>query len=164
MQPLTCSSNLPRLYTVFSWGNHDAAWLELWDGSEFTGCPNIPGASKVWQLYDGEVPPRMGAFLAQTRVMYEDGNAWYSHAGALPGAPFWESPPEVYVWGVPGFLSSTFSWGKPVVFGHYELDEPLVVPTKIGIDTAAYRRGVLTAVCLETRDIYQVTREHGPKP
>jgi serine/threonine protein phosphatase 1 len=131
-------------HCIFLRGNHDSAWLEAWNGSEFTGCPHIAGAHWIWEQHQGTVPRRMGTFLAQTRLFYEDGYAWYSHAGAEPGIPFWESPPEVYVWGLSGFLGSSYDWSKPVLFGHYELSAPLITATKIGLDTGAWRTGKLT--------------------
>jgi serine/threonine protein phosphatase 1 len=62
------------------------------------------------------------------------------------------------VWGDSRFLTSSYNWGKPVVFGHYELAEPLITPTKIGLDTAAYRTGILTAMDIVERRIIQATR------
>jgi serine/threonine protein phosphatase 1 len=72
--------------------------------------------------------------------------------------PFWESPPEVYTWGTAGFLTSLYDWGKPLIFGHYELEEPLITRTKIGLDTAAWRSGVLTALHIESRAIIQASK------
>jgi hypothetical protein len=45
-----------------------------------------------------------------------------------------------------------------VVFGHWQQPRPLVQPNKIGIDTGAYRTGVLTAVRMPDRAIIQVRR------
>lgn len=104
------------------------------------------------------MPRRIGDFLAQTRLFYEDGYAWYSHAGAQPGIPFWHSPPEISVWGIAEFLTSSYDWGKPVIVGHYEVDAPLLTPTKMGLDTAAWRTGRLTALQVETRQIIACTR------
>jgi serine/threonine protein phosphatase 1 len=143
-------------HCVFLRGNHDAAWLETWNGEAFTRCPRIAGAYRVWEQCQGTVPGYLSEFLLQTRLCYEDGYAWYSHAGAQPGVPFWQSPPESYVWGQSDFLGSTYDWGKPVIFGHYELSDPLVTPTKIGLDTAAWRTGRLTALQVETRQIIQI--------
>lgn len=145
-------------HCIFLRGNHDAAWLEMWNGSAFTRCPYIPGARPIWEHYHGLVPPRLGDFLTRTRPSYEDGYAWYAHAGAQPGVPFWQSPPEVYIWGMQGFLTSSYDWGKPVIFGHYEFEEPVITPTKIGLDTGAWRTGVLTALQVESREIIQCTR------
>ena len=145
-------------HCIFLRGNHDAAWLATWNGSAFTRCPYTPEAQAIWEEYQGLVPPRIGAFLTRTCVTYEDGYAWYSHAGAQPDVPFSESLPMVYVWGMSDFLTSSYDWGKPVIFGHYELDEPLVTRTKIGLDTGAWRTGILTALQVETREIIQVGR------
>jgi serine/threonine protein phosphatase 1 len=148
-------------HCIFLHGNHDEAWLETWNGSAFIRCPHIPGARPIWDQYHGLVPPAIGEFLAGTRLMYEDGYAWYSHAGAQPVIPFWESPQEVYTWGTARFLTSTYDWGKPVIFGHYELEEPLITHTKIGLDTAAWRSGVLNALHVERRTLIQATRASG---
>jgi hypothetical protein len=47
------------------------------------------------------------------------------------------------------------------MFGHYELEAPLLSSTKIGLDTAAWRSGVLTALHVEARIIIQATRASG---
>lgn len=147
-----------RLDCVWLRGNHDEVWLEQWTGERFEHCPVIPGARAVWEQCQGAPPAFIGHFLQQTRLSYEDGYAWYAHAGAQPGVPFWETPEHVYVWGMQGFLTTSYDWGKPVVFGHTELNEPLVTPTKIGLDTAAYRTGTLTAMRMPTRELIQVHR------
>ena len=154
----TLANLVTSCHCIFLRGNHDEVWLETWNGSAFTRCPHIPGARPIWDQYQGLVPPAIGEFLVGTQVMYEDGYAWYSHAGAQPGIPFWESPPEVYLWGTAGFLTSPYDWGKPVIFGHYELEAPLITQTKIGLDSAAWRSGVLTALHVESRTITQATR------
>jgi serine/threonine protein phosphatase 1 len=143
---------------IFLRGNHDAAWLEVWTGERFRRCPAIPGARAVWEQIHGQVPPWVGAFLERTAMDWEDVDAYYSHAGALPGCSFRDTPMEVKIWGTDGFLASTYDWGKPVVFGHYEFAEPLLTRTKMGIDTAAYRTGILTALDVRERCIIQAAR------
>jgi serine/threonine protein phosphatase 1 len=143
---------------IFLRGNHDAAWLEVWTGERFRRCPAIPGARAVWEQVQGQMPSWVGAFLERTYVDWEDADAYYSHAGALPGRSFRETPAEVKMWGSDVFLASSYDWGKPVVFGHYEMSEPLLTSTKMGIDTAAYRTGILTALDVRERRIIQATR------
>jgi serine/threonine protein phosphatase 1 len=155
----TLEALVRRCRCVCLLGNHDEEWLDLWDGERFTHCPAVPGARRVWDQHQGQVPPVIGQFLTKAQRTYEDGYAWYAHAGARPGVPFWETPPEVYVWGDPDFLTSPYDWGKPVVFGHWELETPLITHTKIGLDTAAWRTGVLTAMQMETGQIVQVQRK-----
>jgi serine/threonine protein phosphatase 1 len=46
------------------------------------------------------------------------------------------------------FLHSRHDFGKPVVFGHTPLGEPMVESNKIGIDTGAVFGNTLTCVQL----------------
>lgn len=34
-------------HCIFLQGNHDAAWLEMWNGSAFTYCLHIPGVRPI---------------------------------------------------------------------------------------------------------------------
>lgn len=147
-----------RRACVFLRGNHEDAWLTYWDGVRFTGEPEISGAEKAWNDFDGQLPVEVGQWLARTLIEYEDEHAYYVHAGLEPGKPAWRTPALLKLWGPKGFLESAYEWGKPVVFGHWQQSEPLVQPNKIGIDTGAYRTGVLTAVRLPDRAIIQVHR------
>lgn len=143
---------------IFLRGNHDAAWLDTWSGERFLRCPAIPGARALWEQVNGQIPPTMGQFLTRTQIDWEDRYAYYSHAGARPKTSFRQTPAEVKVWGDDLFLTSTYDWGKPVIFGHYEVAEPLITHTKIGIDTAAYRSGTLTALDVINARVIQVIR------
>ncbi|HLZ62691.1 MAG TPA: metallophosphoesterase [Ktedonosporobacter sp.] len=143
---------------VFLRGNHDDEWLNDWDGARFTGVPWIDGAQGVWDKCDGQIPFEVGFWLEETRIEYEDEYAYYTHAGALPGEPFGKTPEFYKLWGDVRFLKSDYNWGKPVVFGHWQMKEPLVEPNKIGVDTGAYKSGILTAVRLPDRQIFQVRR------
>lgn len=147
-------------------GNHDADWVACWDweGQRFTAFPQfLPGAAALWRQYSEQhppqqVPPAIGQFLVRTQVTYEDSHCWYSHAGAQPHRPFPQSLPEWYIDGDECYRDTQWDWGKPVVCGHYEVDAPVVTPTKVLLDTAAYRTGVLTAYCAENGKIHQVRR------
>lgn len=142
---------------VFLRGNHEDAWLTHWDGVRFTRVPDIDGAAKAWADF-GAIPVEVGQWLAGSVIEYEDEHAYYVHAGVLPGRPVWRTPGLLKLWGAKGFLESGYDWGKPVVFGHWQQAEPLIQPNKIGIDTGAYRTGILTAVRLPDRAILQVRR------
>ncbi len=143
---------------VFLRGNHEDAWLTHWDGVRFTRVPSGGGAAKTWADFGGAIPVEVGQWLAGTVIEYEDTHAYYVHAGVRPGRPVWRTPGLLKLWGADGFLESGYDWGKPVVFGHWQHEEPLVQANKIGIDTGAYRTGVLTAVRLPDRAIIQVRR------
>jgi serine/threonine protein phosphatase 1 len=147
---------------VFLRGNHDDAWLQMWDRDEehFVKPPPMEGASAVWAAWArrGGVPAEVGHFLAGTVTAYEDEHAYYVHAAAEPGVHFWQTLELVRLWGLSEFSTSTYDWGKPVIFGHEEFDEPLITATKIGLDTAAYRSGVLTGLRVADRALVQVRR------
>jgi len=144
--------------TILLRGNHDSEWLETWNGAHFQAPPGIDGAQEVWDACGGRVPFEVGYVLESTRIEYEDEHAYYVHAGLTPGMSFERTPPIIKLWGARDFLTSAYIWGKPVVFGHWQLPQPLMLPTKIGIDTGAYHTGVLTAVRLPDRAIFQARR------
>jgi serine/threonine protein phosphatase 1 len=143
---------------IFLRGNHDDVWLSQWDGVRFLQPPDIDGALDVWDRCDGQIPFKVGYWLEETRIDYEDEYAYYVHAGLTPGKTFERTADFFKLWGVQGFLWSKDDWGKPVVFGHWQMPQPLIQPAKIGIDTGAYQSGVLTAVRLPDRQIFQVRR------
>jgi serine/threonine protein phosphatase 1 len=99
--------------------------------------------------------------LETTRIDYEDAHAYYVHAGLLPGLPWSLTPDFLKLWGPKGFLGSAYDWGKLVVFGHWRQPEPLVQSNKIGIDTGAFKTGILTALRLPDRQLFQVRRPIG---
>jgi serine/threonine protein phosphatase 1 len=141
---------------IFLRGNHEDNWLEYWNGFRFTYVPDIEGALQVWEDYNGPPPFAVGDWLEETLIEYEDEHGYYVHAGLLPDKPISQTSDFTKMWGVRSFLASTYDWGKPVVFGHWNLPEPLVQANKICVDTGAYSRGRLTAVRLPDRQIFQV--------
>lgn len=145
-------------HSVFLRGNHEDQWLDEWNGESFLRPPAISGARKSWADFGGRIPADVGRWIAATRIDYENEHGFYVHAGVLPGLPFWATPPLQKLWGAGSFLETSYDWGKPVVFGHWRQTEPLLLPNKIGIDTGAFRSGVLTAVRLPDRVIYQARR------
>ena len=143
---------------IFLRGNHEDAWLACWNGATFSHAPTIEGAKEVWDRCQGQAPFALGGWLEETRQEYEDGHAYYVHAGIMPGKPVWRTSGLLKMWGVKGFLESPYDWGKPVVLGHYRLAEPLIQPNKIGVDTGAFHGGKLTAIRLPDRELFQVQR------
>ena len=139
-------------------GNHEDAWLAHWNGLRFDAAPGIDGALEIWENHQGKLPFFFGDWMETTRIEYEDEHAYYVHAGLLPGHPIWRTPDFLKIWGPKGFLESDYDWGKPVVFGHWPQTEPILQPNKIGLDTQAYQSGILTAIRLPDRQLFQVRR------
>jgi serine/threonine protein phosphatase 1 len=145
-------------HCIFLRGNHEDAWLAEWTGSSFTRQPTIGGARKAWKDFGGQPPFELGRWLEQTRIDFEDPYAYYVHAGVVPGQPFTRTPALQKLWGAGGFLETNYDWGKPVVFGHWHMPEPLLQPNKIGLDTHAFETGVLSAIRLPDRTVFQARR------
>ncbi|HWE62074.1 MAG TPA: metallophosphoesterase family protein [Chloroflexota bacterium] len=141
---------------IFLKGNHEDMLLKA-----------IQGGTEEWLIwlgnggvttlrdFDQALPPaRYLSWLQRLDLSYETDSHYYVHAGLLPGVPPAESTDMDRLWIREPFLSSTYDWGKRVVFGHtVQLQGPLVQPNKIGIDTGAClpRMGRLTAMILPTK-------------
>lgn len=143
---------------VFLRGNHEDAWLSHWNGASFKGPPDIEGALDVWDNCNGQIPFIVGDWLEETYIEYEDEYAYYVHAGLAPGRSSQHTSPLLKMWGAAGFLESDYDWGKPVVFGHWSLAAPLLQPNKIGVDTGAYKHGILTAIRLPDQRLFTAKR------
>lgn len=95
-------------------------------------------------------------FLTSRPYYFDTPDYFFVHAGVVPGSTLEEQksllgvPPysieNSWLWAREGFIDSDYDWGKKIIFGHtadYEgrynkgrRFEPIVMPNKIGIDTA----------------------------
>lgn len=95
------------------------------------------------------VPHPIKDWLNSLRPCHIHGDYLFVHAGIRPRLPIHEQKEEDLLWIREPFLSSKVKHPWRVVHGHSECDEVEVRPNRIGIDTAAYRTGVLTAIGIE---------------
>jgi len=94
-----------------------------------------------------EIPSNHKSFFESLNPYFEIEGYYLVHAGFRPGIPVGLQSEVDMAWIREPFISSTFDFGKKVVFGHTPFSEPLVMKNKIGIDTgAAYGRRLC---CLE---------------
>ena len=77
------------------------------------------------------------------------------HAGIPPGRVPEDAPQDTLLWIRNEFLNVFDPSGRIVVHGHTPFDAVRVRPDKIGIDTGAAYGGLLTALQLPERRIYQ---------
>lgn len=83
-------------------------------------------------------------------LMIRSGDYIFCHAGLRPGTPIWQQTREDLLWIRGEFLESSDPFeGAVVVHGHSISTEVEQLENRIGIDTGAYRTGVLTALYLE---------------
>lgn len=85
--------------------------------------------------------------------IFRSGDVIFVHAGIRPGVPVLRQEDHDLLWIQDEFLSFTGRHPVLVVHGHTVCGEqPQVLPNRIGIDTGAYRSGILTAIGLEGKN------------
>ncbi len=170
--------------TVFLRGNHEAfaqrfldkpheesRWLD-WGGDatvESYGIDpqdfeaGIQGQIALSDALEEAMGDAHTRFLREGLVTHHD--EWpffFSHAGIDRKRPPQDQPERALVHGVRGFRE-TGGWPDSiVVHGHYITDMPDQGPRRIGLDTGAYRSGVLTAAfCIdEAIDFIEVEEDY----
>ncbi len=111
-----------------------------------------------------QLPAHHRAFLRGLRPWHLEGDYLFVHAGLRPGRRIERQDIEDLIWIRDDFLNSDADFGAVVVHGHSIREAPEFCANRIGIDTGAYRTGVLTALALEgeARTILQ-TGQTGPQ-
>ncbi|HHB75471.1 MAG TPA: serine/threonine protein phosphatase [Desulfobulbus sp.] len=107
----------------------------------------------------GCLPATHRTFFESLSLTHEDRHAIYVHAGLQPGVHLSRQSPDWCLWVRDRFIRSSFSFGKPVIFGHTVFTNPLIENNKIGIDTGAVYGGKLTALLLPDMEFIQVDGE-----
>ncbi len=103
------------------------------------------------------LPPAHLEFFRALRHSHRAGGYLFVHGGIRPGVPLERQSPHDCMWIRKTFLDSDIVHGAVVVHGHSISQEPEVRHNRIGIDTGAYRSGVLTCLVLDgdSRDFLQ---------
>lgn len=128
-------------------------------GVEFSG-PQALDDSSVAALRDrfaSALPRAHRDFFQSLRIRFHAGDYYFVHGGVHPGVPLPEQSDQDCMWIRNAFLDSELDHGALIVHGHSISSQPVVRHNRIGIDTGAYRSGVLTSLVLDgtTRDFLQ---------
>jgi serine/threonine protein phosphatase 1 len=157
---------------VFLAGNHEEVLLRILDGEvslvpdwlRFGGaeCLRSYGAdpdrirgmdqTRALEIIRSAVPDSHAEFLRTFDDTFRAGDYLFVHAGLRPGIPLDEQTPLDLRWIREPFLADRADHGFLVVHGHTVSEEVEERVNRIGIDTGAYRFGVLTALALEGDD------------
>ena len=86
----------------------------------------------------------------------------FVHAGIRPGVEVDQQSQADLRWIREPFLFDESDHGFVVVHGHTITDEVEERPNRIGIDTGAYRSGVLTALAIEGTERWLIDTRGGP--
>lgn len=145
----------PYPRTVFLKGNHEDMMEKYLAGKDrLTWLIN--GGQQTLESYmqhheDSEaplIPESHRQFFDTLQLYHESENYIFVHAGLRKNVPLEKQKPEDLMWIRKKFIDTDFDFGKIVVFGHTPLQEPLLRPNKIGIDTGAVYGNKLTCVRL----------------
>jgi len=88
-------------------------------------------------------------FFRALPVSYRAGDYFFVHGGVRPGIPLAQQDDHDCMWIRKTFLDSELEHGALIVHGHSISAQPVVRHNRIGIDTGAYRSGVLTCLVLD---------------
>ena len=164
------SSGLPQGFeSICLKGNHEALMLDFlknpatsdrWyiNGGETTmasygvrpellGDPAIAAACR--DAFIELLPARHQEFFETLKLSAAIGDYFFAHAGIDPAVPLDRQRPDDLMWIRDPFLEWAEDFGKFVIHGHTPVREPEVRANRIDIDTGAWMRGTLTALCLE---------------
>ncbi len=95
------------------------------------------------------VPQGVRDYIASFETMIRAGDYVFVHAGVDPSRPLGEQKRSDLLWIRERFLSHEGPLEKVVVHGHTIFNQVMDCGNRIGIDTGAFRSGVLTALVLE---------------
>lgn len=171
----------PAARTVFLSGNHEEVLLRLLRGESrllrdwlrFGGaeCARSYGISPtaLKRMEPGQavaalrnaIPETDRAFLQSFVDTFRIGSYLFVHAGLRPGVPLRDQTQADLRWIREPFLENDDDHGFIVVHGHTIAEQIDVRVNRIGLDTGAYRSGVLTAMGLEGRQRWFLQTEPG---
>ncbi len=158
--------------TVLLWGNHEdmaathfhfaapsGFTYDAYDwfrngGSEAMASWGYTGA----QAFVAPCPVELARLFPLLRTFYrwpQDPDVICVHAGVLPNEEPEDSTGETLLWVRDPFLNAPYTPNRLVVHGHTPAKIVHPLPHRLGIDTGAVFGGVLTALELPARRIYQ---------
>ena len=158
---------------LFLMGNHEEVLLRVlngepnlaydWLGYGGDACAESYGVSapalhamseeRIAEALRAAIPPAHIAFLESFGDTFRFGDYLFVHAGIRPGVPIEQQQPQDLRWIRHPFLSDGHDHGCMVVHGHTISDGVERRANRIGIDTGAYRSGVLTAAVIEGSEL-----------
>lgn len=172
--------------TIFLAGNHEEALLRVIDGEARLASDWLRfGGRECLDSYgvDGKAVAALGGrdaarairkaipaehveFLRSFGDTLSVGGYLFVHAGVRPGVPLARQSQSDLRWIRDPFLHDDRDHGFVVVHGHTISDGVIDAGNRVGIDTGAYRSGILTSLVLEgaTRDYIQTGQKNAVSP
>lgn len=141
--------------------HHGAAWLrhgglQTLVGYGVSGVTLRHDPQSLTELRDhfrSALSIDMETWLRNLPCSFLNGTLAAVHAGADPARPISQQKPQHLLWGHKDFGTVTRSDGLWVIHGHTIVEDPVLVPGVISIDTGAYTSGRLTAALIENGSV-----------
>jgi len=130
------------------WLRYGGAQTLLSYGLNVDALRKLPERQALEQIVEA-VPAEHDAFLQSFADTFRFGDYLLVHAGIRPGVPLQGQTQEDLHWVREPFLEDGRDHGFVVVHGHTITDQVDERRNRIGIDTGAYRSGVLSAIGIE---------------
>lgn len=161
----------PRTRLVFLTGNHEEVLLRILAGEgALVGDWLRFGGAECLQSYGVDparvrkmsraqavdtirsaIPRAHAEFLRAFDDSFRAGDYLFVHAGIRPGVPLADQAVSDLRWIREPFLADRGNHGFVVVHGHSICEQVEDTGSRIGLDTGAYRSGILTAIGLQGR-------------
>lgn len=126
--------------------------------TEFSAIPERQALAKLKDV----IPAEHQQFIAGFSDTLSLGDYLFVHAGIRPGVDLSLQKQKDLRWIRSPFIECEEDHGRVVIHGHTITDTMDERHNRIGIDTGAYRTGVLTAICLEGEDRRPIQVELAP--
>ena len=110
-------------------------------------------AKGLAQAFTDAVPQGHRAFLSRLALHHAEGDYLFVHAGLKPGVALEDQDESDLIWIRNEFTRTDTNFGVIVIHGHSIRIAPDARPNRIGIDTGAWRTGILTAAVLEGGEV-----------
>ena len=126
---------------------------------------NAMNLDELFKLMPKLIPQSERDYIASFEEMIVAGDYLFVHAGIDPKLPLEEQKRKDLLWIRDRFLKYEGPLDKVVVHGHTIFERVMDCGNRIGIDTGAFRSGVLTALVLEgeqRRVIQTIRSDSGP--
>ncbi len=174
-----CTLSLFPAKTLCLLGNHEEALLRVlaaepglaydWLGYGGDACATSYGVDpvaltamdevRIAATLSAAIPPRHITYLKACGDTVSFGDYLLVHAGIRPGVPIAEQEPKDLRWIRQPFLSDAHDHGCMVIHGHTITEGVDHRTNRIGIDTGAYRTGILTAAVIEGHTLHFIATD-----
>ncbi len=160
-------SEFPK--TILLKGNHEVLMINA--NSDYE---DQAGYSNIWMLNGGRATinsywkifnsynDKMKLLIAKhfelfnsLPLFYETDTHYFCHAGIFPGTSLSEQVEEDLLWIRDMFLASKDDHGKIIVHGHTITDSVQIKSNRIGLDTGAFTGQPLSAIDVDSLEIFQ---------